>query len=193
MLCTCRSWVALDRQQLRSRRFGHAMELSSGLKTGTAPTLCDCFQISSSQENDRRRFPKRRLSAMASCTSTVQQCPAAAIAILGQDELGQVFKHVALLDFFSLGLCQTVCRQWKSLAQSEELYHLAYKTHVPAPCHRLDLVDGKIETYMAVGHPLLLPEALTRASLQFSQMGQEPGKASAYSVAKRSTSGQARY
>ncbi|KAK9818866.1 hypothetical protein WJX74_003423 [Apatococcus lobatus] len=73
----------------------------------------------------------------------VQQETFSAIAILGQDELGQIFKHVAQQDVFSLGPCQAVCRLWRCLAQSDQLYELAYKTHIPAPCHRPDLLDDR--------------------------------------------------
>ena len=121
------------------------------------------LQLSTSKASDQSRSAEQCLSDMASCIPAVQEDPAAAIGILGQGELGQVFKHVALLDLFSLGPCQTVCRLWKSLAHSEELYQLAYETHIPAACHRVDLLDGELDTYMAVRQPVLLPEALTPA------------------------------
>lgn len=78
---------------------------------------------------------------MALHQSAVQEA-SAYIAVLGQDELGHIFQHLALLDVVSLGRCQIVCKSWKRLAESDRLFELAYKTHIPAPCHRLDLLGG---------------------------------------------------
>ena len=98
-----------------------------------------------------RSFP----AAMALQQPPVQEANSC-IAVLGQDELGHVFQHLALLDVSSLGRCQTVCKSWKRLAESDRLLELAYKTHIPAPCHRLDLLDGMPLVPKASAYPVFI-------------------------------------